>query len=195
MSVDQSASKRKPAAKKRSGSRTESTQDKRLRRLACLITLLDKRRQERDAFESRLEPIRRAGLMTVVGEEGLLAAIDLSLSSAGLLLTQLEADLTVARIENRMNEIEAGLESYEWEVVRHTLTVLDDKRAKQDAVIRQLQETVDGWRNRVEPLRRAIELADGVRATRSTGWIHYSGSPNARCLTNAMPTSPIHWIA
>ena len=164
MSVDQSASKRKPAAKKRSGSRTESTQDKRLRRLACLITLLDKRRQERDAFESRLEPIRRAGLMTVVGEEGLLAAIDLSLSSAGLLLTQLEADLTVARIENRMNEIEAGLESYEWEVVRHTLTVLDDKRAKQDAVIRQLQETVDGWRNRVEPLRRAIELADGVRA-------------------------------
>lgn len=144
--------------------RNSRAPDKRLRRLAHLTLLLDERRRARDALAAQLEPLRRAGLMVVVGEDGLLALVEGNLADAGQLLAELQGATTVAKLEERMNKLEAALESYEWQVVEETTAVLDDKAAKQEAIIRQLQEDVDGWRNRVELLRKAVVEADAVQA-------------------------------
>lgn len=150
--------------KKRTTRRSGGAQDERLRRLASLITKLDERRRARDEFATQLEPLRRAGLMAIVGEDSLLTAVTVNLANAEQLLDELEADTTVAQLERRMKDLNTALESYEWEVVEQARIGVEDKRGKQDAVIRELQENVDGWRNRVELLRKAIVDADAVQA-------------------------------
>jgi hypothetical protein len=163
MSVPQSTGT-ESNGKKRTTRRSGTAQDERLRKLASLIAQLDERRRARDDFAAQLDPLRRAGLMAVVGEDGLLTTVSGNLTSAERLLSELETDTTVAEIEQRMKDLSAALESYEWEVVAQARLGLEDKRGKQDAVIRELQEKVDGWRNRVEVLRNGIVDADAVQA-------------------------------
>lgn len=163
MSVRQST-EAKSNGKKGTTRRSSAAQDERLRKLASLIAQLDERRRVRDDFAAQLDPLRRAGLMAIVGEDGLLRTVDGNLTSAERLLSELETDTTVAKIEQRMSDLSTALESYEWEVVAQARAGLEDKRGKQDAVIRELQEKVDGWRNRVELLRNAIVDADAVQA-------------------------------
>jgi hypothetical protein len=163
MSVQQSDTA-ESNGKKRTTRRSTSARDQRLRRLASLIARLDERRRARDEFDAQLEPLRRAGLMAIVGEDGLLAAVNVNLTKAEQLLAELKADTTVAKIEERMKNLETALESFEWDVVEQARGGLEDKRIKQDAVIRELQDKVDGWRNHVELLRKAIVDADAVQA-------------------------------
>jgi len=149
---------------KKRTTRSAAAQDERLRKLASLITKLDERRSARDEFAAQLEPLRRAGLMAIVGEDGLLTTVDANLTTAERLLGELKGDTTVANIEQRMKELNTALGSYEWDVVEQARVGLAEKGGKQDAVIRELQEKVDGWRNRVELLRKAIVEADAVQA-------------------------------
>jgi hypothetical protein len=141
------------------GARRKSPQH--LRRLAHLVTLLDQRRQRREEFADLLERVQRGGLMTVVGEEALLAAIDVRLTDAAQQLTNLEQAKSTAAA---MSALETVLEGYEWEVVDQTLPLLEQKRESQRAIIDDLQARVDEWRNRIDPLRLELQQADSVRA-------------------------------
>jgi len=153
-----------PAAAKRTTSRSDGARDKRLRRLAGVIKLLDKRRRARDEFAEQLEPLRRAALMVVEGEDRQLALIDGYLDNAGKLLAELGDETTVAKIDERLKELESALESYEWDVVDQAGAGLEEKRRTQEAAIRGHQEKVDGWRKRVEVLRNSIVEADAMQA-------------------------------
>jgi hypothetical protein len=157
--IDQS--KRKTTARK-SARRQPRTSSEDLRRLADLIVLLDSRRERRRELAEKLEALRRGALMTIVGEEALLTAIDAHLTNASRIVGELDGD--DAAIEDRMTALETALRGYEWEVVEQTLPLLDDKRITQDEVIREHQADVNTWKRRLEPLRNELELARPANA-------------------------------
>jgi hypothetical protein len=138
-------------------------------RLARLLTVLDERRKTREELAALLESVKGRGLMTVVGEEGLLRAdVDRLLRQATVYAEELAGrDLTgkAASIEETITELEKDLGNYLWETAEWTLALLEEKRARQDEVIRGFQVEVDRWRGRIDDLRKEVQRAhDTVRA-------------------------------
>jgi hypothetical protein len=133
-----------------------------IERVAKAFISLRRRHEQRDDFDKTLRNLQRAGLMTVVGEEGILAAVDACLGEADAILERVNQDATA--IQHELDELEVVLNRLEWDVLVAARPQLDAKRVHQDAAIRASHADVDQWNAKLEPLRRDIDLALVVRA-------------------------------
>jgi hypothetical protein len=133
-----------------------------VRQLATSVRLLQGRRDLRDLFNQKLTQLQRGGLVTVKGEEAMLAAVDSLLQSATRLLDTLPDDTTAT--SDALGELSATLEGYEWDVLDDLMPQLSRKVDEQDKLILGLQAAIDEWTSRLEPVRKGIDAALDVKA-------------------------------
>jgi CHAT domain len=133
-----------------------------VQRLAASLRLLEEHRRRQAHFAAMLTQLQGVNLVTVTGEEDLLAAVESRLEEAAQILDALENDAAV--IDDALGELGAVLDGYEWEVLDSVGLALARKLKKQDELILELQANVDEWTSRLEPARTGINDAIVARA-------------------------------
>jgi CHAT domain-containing protein len=114
-----------------------------------------------DQIEEILDPIKRAGIWTVVGETGLLTQL------IDRVQRSLELFHAIAQhpSEDALEELETLLEDETWDVAVQVLRELRDRLDKQQEMIRHYAEQVAEWRDRVvDDLRKCLERARKAQA-------------------------------
>jgi len=133
-----------------------------VQRLAASLRLLEEHHRWRAQFAAMLTQLQGANLVTVAGEEGLLAVVDARLEQASQILDALENGQ--AAVGDALRELGAVLDGYEWEVLDSVMPELARKVTEQDELILELQANVDEWTSRLEPVRTGIDDALVARA-------------------------------
>ncbi|MGY1636877.1 CHAT domain-containing protein [Geodermatophilus sp. SYSU D00742] len=131
-------------------------------RLARLVGLAERRRTTRDELRTRVEPLRRGGIVPVAGELQLLERLDQHLAAARAAFDRIahggeDAARSVAEVDEQLTAVD-------WRLAEDVLAGLHEREQAHHTTGRSMQLQVDNWLAELARLKALLEEASRLDA-------------------------------